>query len=373
MMPSQAEQMPCIQNTDIPEQQRQEAARKKLDIQEYISSGLTRLCLHTGERMNPSHLVRLNHAINFLEVGQWLKENGYSFRNAPRFRDRGDLYTALARKIEQEVVLYLEFGVWQGASLRTWSHLLRNPLSSLHGFDSFEGLPEAWDRFPKGTFDVKGVLPQFDDPRIILHQGWFHETLPDFVLPAHERLLLNLDADLYSSTRYVLDTLGALGVGKFFFFHILTQKFFLYPLLCSLHIVSTSLRYHRVFFLSYAFIEQLLGYEASIINGTAISNSLIFLIWFRVCGILKLQFVIGNFAIQTKVIPHPVRNKRWIEIEMAIILAFPLSRSFSVFQYYPVNWYPRQSSNNCMSRFVVCSNFQIAKGIPFLEHYFPLL
>ena len=208
-MSLQAEQMtPCTPNTELPEQQQVEAERKRIDVPEFISSGLARLCLSMGERVNPAHLVKLNHAINFLEVGHWLKENGYSLRNAPRFGDRYDLYTALARRIEQEVVLYLEFGVWQGASLRIWSNLLRNPLTSLHGFDSFEGLPEAWDRFPKGTFDVNGVLPQFDDPRIILHQGWFHETLPDFVLPAHERLLLNLDADLYSSTRYVLDTLG---------------------------------------------------------------------------------------------------------------------------------------------------------------------
>lgn len=206
-MISQTEHLPGAPNTDIPEQKRQEAERKKTDIQEIISSRLTRLCLNIGERVNSSHLVKLNHAINFLEVGHWLKENGYSLHNTPRFRDRNDLYTALAQKIEQEAVLYLEFGVWQGASLRTWSRLLRNPLSSLHGFDSFEGLPEAWDRFPKGTFDVKGMLPQFDDPRVILHQGWFHETLPDFMLPAHERLVLNLDADLYSSTRYVLDTL----------------------------------------------------------------------------------------------------------------------------------------------------------------------
>ena len=206
-MSSQTEQMPGTQNTDIAERKRQEAEREKMDIQEFISSRLTRLCLYIGEQMNSSHLIKLNHAINFLEVGHWLKENGYSLRNTPRFRDRSDLYTALAQKIEQEAVLYLEFGVWRGASLRSWSHLLRNPLSSLHGFDSFEGLPEAWDRFPKGTFDVKGMLPQFDDPRVILHQGWFHETLPEFVLPAHERLLLNLDADLYSSTRYVLETL----------------------------------------------------------------------------------------------------------------------------------------------------------------------
>src|SRR5258708_17440064 len=183
-MSPQAQQLtPSAQHTELPEQQRQEAERKKLDIGEVISSGLTRLCLRMGEHLNPSPLVKLHHAINFLEVGQWMKEHGYSFGNAPRFRDRSDLYSALAPKIEQEVVLYLEFGVWQGASLRTWSHLLRNPLSALHRFDSFEGFPEAWDRFPKGTFAVRGGLPQFDDPRVLLHQGWFHETLPDFVLP----------------------------------------------------------------------------------------------------------------------------------------------------------------------------------------------
>lgn len=180
---------------------------KKIDIQECISSWLARLCLQLGMRMKPAHLVKLNHAHNFLDVGHWLKENGYSLRSAPRFRDRNALYTALARRIEQEVVLYLEFGVWQGASLRAWSSLLQNPHASLHGFDSFEGLPEAWDRFPRGMFDVKGMLPQFDDARVTLHQGWFHDTLPDFALPVHDRLVLNLDADLYSSTRYVLDTL----------------------------------------------------------------------------------------------------------------------------------------------------------------------
>jgi hypothetical protein len=206
-MPMQTERVTCTQNMDGPRPRWQEKAGKKTDMQEYISSMLTRLCLHLGERMNFSHLVRLNHTINFLEVGHWLKQNGYSFRSASCFRNRCDLYTALARSIEHDAVLYLEFGVWQGASLRAWSKLLRNPFSSLHGFDSFEGLPEAWDRFPKGTFNVNGMLPQFDDSRVILHKGWFHETLPNFVMPAHDRLVLNLDADLYSSTSYVLETL----------------------------------------------------------------------------------------------------------------------------------------------------------------------
>jgi hypothetical protein len=168
---------------------------------------LKRILIRIGENVTPSRVIKLNSAIYHLELGCWFKTNGMSYHKSPRFADRSDFYTAIASMIEDEVVLYLEFGVFQGASLRIWSKLLRNPLSSLHGFDSFEGLPEAWNTAPKGTYDAKGILPQFDDPRITLHKGWFHETLPGFVLPEHTCLVLNLDADLYSSTKYVLDTL----------------------------------------------------------------------------------------------------------------------------------------------------------------------
>lgn len=167
-----------------------------------VQGGLTR----AGARLSASHIHKLNSAVNYLEVGRWLKANG--FGSAPRFADRWLMYEALAAPVSQERVLYLEFGVYEGYTLRRWAKLLRNPASSLHGFDSFEGLPEVWDGLrPKGTFDVKGMLPQYDDPRVSLHKGWFEETLPRFALPAHERLVLHLDADLYSSTKFVLDTL----------------------------------------------------------------------------------------------------------------------------------------------------------------------
>jgi hypothetical protein len=169
-----------------------------------VQSALSRL----GSRASSSQIRTLNACINYLEVGRWLKANG--FHPSPRYEDRQQLYTALARPVRTERVLYLEFGVWQGSSMRSWSALLQNPLASLHGFDSFEGLPEAWDAHrPRGTFSRAGVLPTFDDPRIVLHKGWFNETLPSFALPEHERLVLNLDADLYSSTIFVMQTLAA--------------------------------------------------------------------------------------------------------------------------------------------------------------------
>lgn len=153
-----------------------------------------------------SQIRYLNSALNYLEVGRWLKANG--FESFPRFPTREALYTALATPLAGERVLYLEFGVYEGTSLRMWSRLLEDPATSLHGFDSFEGLPEAWDeRRPQGTFSVGGQIPVIDDPRVQLHRGWFEETVPSFHLPEHERLVLNLDADLYSSTRFVLDAL----------------------------------------------------------------------------------------------------------------------------------------------------------------------
>ena len=48
----------------------------------------------------------------------------------------------------------------------------------IYGFDSFEGLPDAWiPGFPKGYFDMKGSLPPVA-PNVQLIKGWFDETLP---------------------------------------------------------------------------------------------------------------------------------------------------------------------------------------------------
>lgn len=123
-----------------------------------------------------------------------------------RFSDRDALFGEVAKPIANEYVLYLEFGVAQGASMRSWSRLLRNPATQLHGFDSFEGLPTDWilDR-PAGHFDQGGRLPSVNDPRVHFHKGWFSETFPRFEWPTGwDRLVANFDADLYSSTEEAL-------------------------------------------------------------------------------------------------------------------------------------------------------------------------
>jgi hypothetical protein len=78
----------------------------------------------------------------------------------------------------------------------------------VHGFDSFEGLPEAWHDNPKGSYSTKGVIPSVPD-NVILHNGWFEETLPSFV-DQHQAPIrfMNIDCDIYSSTKTVFDLLS---------------------------------------------------------------------------------------------------------------------------------------------------------------------
>jgi hypothetical protein len=88
--------------------------------------------------------------------------------------------------------------------MRYWSRVLKHPGTILHGFDSFEGLPEKGGLWAKGQFSTDGKIPQIDDPRVRFFKGWFNDVLPTYSLPPHETLVINMDADLYSSTIYVL-------------------------------------------------------------------------------------------------------------------------------------------------------------------------
>lgn len=100
--------------------------------------------------------------------------------------------------------MVLEFGVAEGHSIREIANVF--PDRHIHGFDSFEGLPEEWrPEFPAGIF--KCAVPHVPN-NVTLHKGLFNETLPGF-LEANPGpvAFLHLDADLYSSTSYVLENI----------------------------------------------------------------------------------------------------------------------------------------------------------------------
>jgi len=98
--------------------------------------------------------------------------------------------------------LFLEFGVWKGDSLKFLAEV--RPDIRFYGFDSFEGLPEWWsDFYPKGH--MKLDAPPYIPGDVILVKGLFQDVLDLFLSKNDEPVsFLHLDADLYSSTKYVL-------------------------------------------------------------------------------------------------------------------------------------------------------------------------
>jgi hypothetical protein len=107
----------------------------------------------------------------------------------------------------------LEFGVFDGTSINFIAD--RRPDATVHGFDSFEGLPEDWMSYVtkgevgKGEFDLRGQLPAVRS-NVDLHVGWFDEVLPTFLDGNEDPVsFLHIDCDLYSSTKTVFSLLGA--------------------------------------------------------------------------------------------------------------------------------------------------------------------
>jgi len=111
------------------------------------------------------------------------------------------------KQLDQPIT-YLEFGVSGGYSFDWWVKKNSNPASFFAGFDTFEGLPEDWGGFRQGAMSAN--VPVVDDKRVVFYKGLFQETLPAFVkeLDLNRRKVILMDADLFTSTLYVLTTIA---------------------------------------------------------------------------------------------------------------------------------------------------------------------
>lgn len=136
-----------------------------------------------------------------------------------------DLYAkALHYVFENNLVfddgLWLEFGVYAGGTINRIARCTDKNI--IFGFDSFEGLPEAWtgrieswdttgkergSTYGPGTFSLGGVLPQVAE-NVKLIKGWFQDTLPIFKKEHPEKIsFLHIDSDIYSSAKIIFDNL----------------------------------------------------------------------------------------------------------------------------------------------------------------------
>ncbi len=157
---------------------------------------------------NPSSArnVALDEA--HLQSLQWLQQHG----DIPFF---GSSTRLLVHAMQQAINAFsvddwfMEFGVFHGRSLNILAQTAAAGGFHVHGFDSFEGLPEDWsNNEAKGSYSTDHQQPQVP-ANVTLHAGWFEDTLPKLVQQndTAKAAFIHIDCDLYSSTKTVLDTL----------------------------------------------------------------------------------------------------------------------------------------------------------------------
>lgn len=126
--------------------------------------------------------------------------------SSARYAARRQLLREACRRAVKQGGLALEFGVYQGRSIR----LISRYCTRVFGFDTFRGLDETWDKghgqlVSMKKFDLAGRLP-YVPSHVELIVGLFQDTLPEFL---KERLqepigLVHVDCDIYKSTDFVL-------------------------------------------------------------------------------------------------------------------------------------------------------------------------
>ncbi len=158
----------------------------------------------------------LKNGIFMSDMSKWRKENpvtGYNdfFQETWDYERRYKLYDSISasENFTDEPIDYFEFGVAGGKSFNWWLHKNKNESSRFFGFDTFEGLPEKWGAFEKGSMAYALESLNINDVRASLYKGLFQDSLVPFLESYNNqnKKLIHLDADLFSSTIFTLSQL----------------------------------------------------------------------------------------------------------------------------------------------------------------------
>jgi hypothetical protein len=125
-------------------------------------------------------------------------------------------------EIEGDII---ECGVFRAGVTLVMADALRSSGSAkiIHGFDSFEGMPEALnqDALPTGQIVYhQGVLSQTSlamvmqkmkvfghQDRVIFHKGFFQDSMPGVIMADSRLSFVLVDCDQYAGTKYCLEFL----------------------------------------------------------------------------------------------------------------------------------------------------------------------
>lgn len=133
-----------------------------------------------------------------------LYDLGPDFSGGPEGPDRSLLAHCLnlLDTLGGDPVVAVEFGVGSGETTRMIAEYM-----PVIGFDSFAGLPEDWrPGFPAGKFSH--FEPPTDIVGATIVPGWFEHTVTGYDWSGYDIALIHMDADLYSSTKTCLESIG---------------------------------------------------------------------------------------------------------------------------------------------------------------------
>lgn len=155
----------------------------------------------------------LSNIIYMAQFSKWRRDNSkldYNdfYNSNVKYEDRFLLHEYVFKKFDLSGPIdFFEFGVADGDSFRWWVEKNNHTSSKFFGFDTFTGLPEDFGVMKKSDYDRQGEFPDITDKRVLFVKGMFQDSLPGFMESyqrQNQRLILHLDADLYSATLYVL-------------------------------------------------------------------------------------------------------------------------------------------------------------------------
>lgn len=185
----------------------------KLDIKRKSKSLFMKWKLHgliepfSGALLNAVYMSKMSKWKNHTQV------KGYNdwYQGKWDYERRYKLYEAIiqAEQLDKTEIDYFEFGICGGHSFKWWLDHNYNPGSKFYGFDTFEGLPEAFGPFGKGSMAVALESLNISDPRAVFYKGLFQDTLIPFLdqYKNDRKKLIHFDADLFSSTIFSLSQL----------------------------------------------------------------------------------------------------------------------------------------------------------------------
>ena len=157
-----------------------------------------------------------NNAVNMGELSKWRMQNpvkGYNdfYQKNWDYNNRYKVYEAILQQenLSAQAIDYFEFGVASGVSFKWW--LKENALtdSRFYGFDTFEGLPEKWGPFAKGSMSHSLESLNIFDERASFYKGLFQQTLIPFLeaYNSSNRKIIHIDSDLFSAAIFTLTQL----------------------------------------------------------------------------------------------------------------------------------------------------------------------